>query len=257
MSNNTTVSTLKELGLAKNEAVLYDALLKTTDATIPFLLKSTPFSRTLLYYLLGNLEGYGLITSEKKASKTHYNAEPPDKLAEMIQDREKEFHKQKDLLKNVMGDLHSTYRLAHNKPGVKFFEGEAGIREVTFDSLNATETIYTFADTEAVEKYVKNINADYVQARLKKGIAKKIIALDTAFSREHYKQSNSSLTEVRLIKASIAPFKTGMQVYNSTVSYSSLREDSKIGIIIVDPSIAQMQRSLFEYIWSTLPPFTN
>lgn len=255
MNNGPTIKTLTELGLAENEAKLYDTLLKTTDATIPSLLKTTPFSRTLLYYLLGNLEGYGLITSEKKGSKTHYNAEPPEKLADMIQDREKEFAKQKDLLKNVMGDLYSAYRLAHNKPGVKFFEGDSGIREVTLDSLNATETIYTFADAEAIEKYGKTINQEYVQARLKKGIAKKIIALDTAFSREHYKNSISPLTEVRLIKANIAPFKTGMQVYNSTVSYSTLREDLKIAIIIVDPSIAQMQRSIFEYVWNTLSPF--
>lgn len=251
------ISTLEELGLAKNEAVLYDALLKTTDATIPYLLKTVSFSRTLLYYLLGNLEGYSLVTTANKSKgdgrKTVYNAEPPDKLADMLKDREAEFKKQKDLLGGIMGDLYSTYRLAHNKPGVKFYEGETGFKEITYDSLNATETIYTFADAEAVSAYVKELNVEFVKERKKRGIKKHIIALDTPFSREHYKNANDEFTEVRLIDKKIPAFETGTHIYNDTVSFITLRADSKIGIIIKDSAIAKMHRSMFEYIWSTLP----
>ncbi len=257
MSNEPVISpiakSLEELGLAKNEAILYDILLQTTDATIPYLVKNSPFSRTMLYYVLEALENYGLVTAAKNGSKTAYNAEPPEKIAEMVANREKDFQKQKDLLKGVMGDLYSTYRLAHNKPGVKFYEGEAGFKEITYDSLNATETVYTFADTEGIEKFVKNLNTDYVAERKKRNIKKHIIALDTPFARAHYQNTNDELTEVRLMDKKIPAFQTGTHIYNDTVSFITLRADSKIGIIIKDPSIAKMHRSLFEFIWSTLP----
>lgn len=253
---STTAATLAELGLSQNEAILYEILLKTAEATIPGLLKTTPFSRTLLYYILGNLEAYGLITSAKVGSKTAYSAEPPEKLAEMVAENEKDFQKQKDLLKNVMGDLYSTYRLAHNKPGVKFFEGPEGIKEVTFDSLKATKVIYTFLDIEAIQKYAPEVNKNYVAERIKRGIFKKQVCLDTPFARERYKilPPKDRLLEVRFIKRETNPFKTGLQIYDDTISYSTLTPDKQIGVIISDANIAAMQRSLFEYIWDTLPP---
>lgn len=262
MSNQTkpvTITTLEELGLAKNEAILYDTLLKTVDATIPYLVKNTPFSRTLLYYILGNLEAYELITAHKNGTKTVYNVEPPEKLADMLQNREKEFHKQKDLLKGVMGDLYSTYRLAHNKPGVKFYEGPEGIREVTFDSLQSKETIYTFIDIEAIGKYAQEMNADYVKERVKLGIAKKQICLDTPYTRERYRTlpPPARLLEVRLLPPAVNPFKTSMQIYNDTVSYSTLTAETQIGVIVVDKNITAMHRSLFEYVWNTLPPMSS
>lgn len=256
MSNNlqttATTKTLEELGLGQNEAVLYEILLKTMDASIPYLLKNSSFSRTMLYYILGNLESFGLIKAEKKGKKTVYNVEPPEKLAEMVEDRAKEFHKQKDLLHDAMGDLYSTYRLAHNKPGVKFFEGLEGFKTVTNDSLKAQGEILTFLDVDATQKYASGINQEYVKERIKKGIPKRQIAVDTPFTRARYK-NYSPLLEVRLMPPAVSPFKTSVQIYNNTVSFSTLNDKKMIGVIVEDEQIAQLHRSLFEYVWHTLP----
>ncbi|TAN33416.1 hypothetical protein EPN28_02600 [Patescibacteria group bacterium] len=261
-NQNTTIqNTLKELGLGENEALLYEVLLKTPDATIPQLRQQTNFSRTMLYYVLDNLIASDLATEKKpgagdKSKKTMYNAAPPEKLEDFVADQEKEIQRQKAMLGDVLGDLKSSYRLAHHKPGVKFYEGPEGIKEVTFDSLKAKGEIYTFIDMEALVKYGGEMNKKYVEKRIELGIHKKQISLDTPFTRERYKNlpPSSRLLEVRLIPQALNPFKTGMQIYNDTISYSTLAEEQQIGVIIEDKNIAQMQRSLFEYIWNSLPP---
>ena len=252
----TITRTLVDLGLSENEAALYEILLKNPEATIPLLQQKSPFSRTMLYYILESLEGYGLVSDKKEGKKTVYAVEPPQKLQDFVKDQEEELKRHKTLLTDVMADLTSAYNLAHNKPGVRFFEGPEGIKEVTFDSLKATGTIYTFIDMEGIEKYAKKMNADYVAERIKRGIPKKQISLDTPYTRERYKQMPppSRLLEVRLIPQALNPFKSGMQIYNDTISYSTLTDEAQIGVIIVDKNIANMHRSLFEYIWNSLTP---
>jgi sugar-specific transcriptional regulator TrmB len=211
----------------------------------------------MVYYVLGRLESLGLvIADDAPGRKTIFHAEGPEKLEALLEEREKEIARQKETLRAAIGDLRSVYNLAHNKPGVRFFEGPEGIREVTFDSLKAEGEIYTFADMEAVETYAKTMNADYVKERLKKKISKKLMVLDTPYTRERYRAAppSAKLLEVRLLPPALSPFQTGMQIYNNTISYSTLTAEKQIGVIIADEQIARMHRSLFDYIWGTLPP---
>lgn len=254
-ANSSITQSLIDLGLGENDAKMYEILLANPDATIPFLKQKSPFSRTMLYYILESLEGYELLEKKETGKKTVYNAAPPEKLEEFIRDQEKELQRQKSMLKEVIVDLGSMYRLAHNKPGVRFYEGIDGVHEVTFDSLKATSTIYTFADTIAMEKYMGEINREYVKQRILKKIPKKIIAVDVPFVREHYRNINPEFTEVKLMPGNSLPFKTGTQIYNNTVSYSTLTDKKMIGVIIEDENISQMHRSVFEYVWNSLPKF--
>ena len=253
MSTHTAISTLEELGLAKNEAILYDALLKTTDATIRTLLKTTPFSRTLLYYLLGNLEGYGLITSDKKGSKTQYNAEPPEKLADMIGDREKEFAKQKNLLKNVMGDLYSTYRLAHNKPGVKFFEGIEGLKEIYLDTLNFPNTkLYALLSTDTVTPELRNwLDNTYAPQRSKKNIFASVIASKSNLAENYHSHDAEFKRQTILMPAENFPIDVEINIYGETrVAFISYSAKECVGTMIESKAIYASMKSFFQLAWN-------
>lgn len=252
-----SIKALISLGLGQNEAILYEILLNNPNATSPLLRRLFPSSsRTSLYYVLANLEQYGLLTTTKQGKRITYQAAEPYKLKSFLTEQEKELERQKETIDSVVSDLNSVYRLATSKPGIKYFEGIEGNKEVLFDSLKATSEIYTFADTEAIEKFGKDTNAEYVKERLSKKIYKKIIAIDSTFSRSHYRNSNGEYTEVRLIQGSVHPFQLGTQIYNNTVSFTTLNEKKMIGVIIEDENIAQFHRSLFEYVWNSLPKFT-
>ena len=246
---------LHAIGLTQGEAEIYEILLNLGPSPARAILKKTKLKRGNVYNILDALAAQGLISKkDEKGAKTIFTPNSPNALAELLAKKAEEARQGTQQLADILDNLKSLYALVQEKPAVRFFEGEEGIRKVLYDSLSAKDGIYTFADTEAVEQNVKQLNQGYVKKRLEMQISKKIIARDTPFSREHYKKAASPLTEIRFIPSSFKPFETGMQTYNDTVAYMTLREQKLIGVIIEDKSIAQMHKSLFEYIWSTLPP---
>lgn len=256
MSNEPLTSpiakTLEELGLAKNEAILYEILLQTTTATIPYLIKNSPFSRTLLYYILGNLEQFGLITTAKSGSKTTYNAEPPEKIAALLENREKEFKKQKDLLKGVMGDLYSAYRLAHNKPGIKFFEGLDGLREIYKDTLSeSNKSIYALLSADTPNDELRDwLNQTYAPLRTKHSIKAKVIAPRSTSAEQYQKQDSSYLRETRLVDGKQFPVEIEVNIYaGNKIAFISFKENEMVGTIISSPAIYNSMRSFFQLAW--------
>jgi len=249
--------TLQKAGLSAGEAEIYEILLNLGPSPAQAILKKTELKRGNVYNILASLEEKGLVTKTGDAGpKIVFAPGSPNVLSELLVRKEEEARQGRQQLSDVLDNLKSLYALVQEKPAVRFFEGEEGIRAVLYDSLSAKGEIYTFADTEAVEKYAKRLNQDYVKKRIEMKIPKKIIALDTPFAREHYKGKTSPLTQIRLVPKSISPFETGVEIYNTTVSFMTLRDKKMIGVIVEDKSIAQTHKSLFEYIWNTLPPLT-
>lgn len=256
ITNQSVITTLTELGLGQNEAILYEILLKNPDANIPLLRKNSQFTRTMLYYVLNNLISLELAKSSKIGKKTAYNAAPPEKLEDFVHNQEKELERQKSLLKGVISELGSTYRLAHNKPGIRFFEGPAGIKEILDDSLTSKTIIYTYADIEAIVKHIDAINKNYVAKRDKLGIKKRAILTDSPFARNYLKDYYRDVTDIKFIKGDFVPFSNVMQIYDNKISYLTLEEDKIIGVIIQDDIIYRMHKALFEFTWAKLPATT-
>jgi sugar-specific transcriptional regulator TrmB len=262
MSNLSQISQIAQalsgLGLGKNEAILYEILLKNPGATIQELKNTAPFSRTMLYYVLDSLEQYGLVKADKTAKKPTYTPEPPEKLHDFLKDQEKELERQKSALGRIIGDLGSVYRLATNKPGVRFYEGAEGLREFMKNSLLAQSEIYAFVDSEVVEKYFKEENEKHVEQRRAKKIHKKIIALECDYAKNHYANLISDFTQVRLLpKGQRAPFKMTAQIYDNSVFFLTLTEKARIGALIQDENISSFFKTVFEYVWSSLPNFNS
>jgi sugar-specific transcriptional regulator TrmB len=247
--NSTIVLALKELGLGQNEAVLYEILLSSPKATIPVLRKKSPFSRTMLYYVLDNLANYELVATEKKGKKTVYNAEPSEKLEVFMKNQEKELKRQKGLLEDVIGSLKSSYQLALHRPGVRFFEGKEEIKKALYDSHNATETIYSYVDVDAVQTYFDTVNKEYVKKRESLQKNKKLLILDTRTARNYLKNQDAKYTEARLLPKNIQPLHTTLQIYNGKVLYLTARKDNLIGVMIEDKDIYKFHRQLFEAWW--------
>jgi len=127
--------------------------------------------------------------------------------------------------------------------------------EVINDSLSAKGDILTYLDVEATQKYISGQNKEYVNKRVELGIHKRMIAPNTPATRERYRNYNPNI-EVRLMPPDIKPFETSVQMYNDTISFSSLDEEKMIGVLIEDKKIVQLHKSIFEFVWKSLPKLT-
>ena len=244
---------LRNVGLSEIQAKTLDFLLRNGESKAKDVAKGTDLARGVAYKALEELISLKLAEKREKTNQVAtFRAEHPSKIEEFSNERENQAKKRKrEFLENLPGII-SAYNLGNNKPGVKFLEGEDGVRIALFDTLKNTSEIYTFVDLKSTNEYLKEINDEYSRKRESLGIKKKIIVSDDEESRKFFENFNSEITEVKFIKKEYYPFKTGMQIYSNKVSYQTLDEENKIAVIIEDKHIFEMHKLLFEYMWETL-----
>lgn len=236
-------------GLTKTQAQIYEYLLNNKDAKANTIAKDLKISRGAVYYTLDELVALNLAEKIDKPNQVSlFKAGHPAVLQKLFEQKEKDLTKERSALNSGLPDLVSAYNLSHNKPGIKFYEGEEGIWRVLEDTLTSRTEILTIADVEAVNKYLKEINRQYVDKRNKLGIKKRLIAVDSPYAREHFSRPGD-YTDVKLMKTAINPFNTSIHIYDNKIAYITMAETYLTGVIINDPHIYSMQKSLFEQIW--------
>lgn len=248
----TTLEVLQQAGLTKDQASLYMALLSKGSLTARAATQEAKVSRTLGYAVLKQLEEQGLVRkTENPGEVARFSPTHPAILQERIEANAKAAERAAITLKSALPDLSSLYNLVTGRPGIRFYEGLEGIKEVLNDTLSAKESIYTYADLEMIEKHIGDINRDYARTRDKLRIKKKALLLDTQENRFLLEGYHTQVTDVKLIKAEAVPFKTVMQIYDGKISYFTLGVEQLVGVIIADPHIYEMHKTLFNVLWDS------
>lgn len=241
---------LTQTGLSYTEAVIYELLLKEGELSAGMIHKKTPLKRGLIYKALDDLIKKGLVKKDDQAEKVaRFTARHPSELAQFINKKEEDIRRQKGVIDTVLPRLVSDYTLSSGRPGVRFYEGLDGLRLLMDDTLTASGPIYAYADVEAVQKYIKTINENYVRRREKLKKTKKILVMNSEFNRDYFRRLGPAVTDVSFLDFNFQMLGTVMNIYDDKVSYSTLKPQTMIGVMIEDPNIAAMQRSLFEYNW--------
>jgi len=247
---NSIQQTLLEHGFDPSEAEIYVILQQNGELDVPAVLQKTNMSRASVYDSLNFLYSKDLIEYRKDGRRAFYKPAHPNQLFGLLEQKKRESALLNKEMEQSISDLTGMYNLSQNKPGVRFFEGKEGFREALYDSLNAQETIRTFVDLDAVAKYVEDINVEYVKKRQKQEKSKKLLILDTPSSRAYLKRQGPDQTDARFLPKNMNPFRTGMQIYDNKISYFTLRKDNIMAVIIDDPDIYQMHKSIFDFLWN-------
>jgi hypothetical protein len=169
-----------------------------------------------------------------------------------LEQKKKDLSLASESLKLVVGQMISDFNLISGKPNVQYFEGLQGVKTVLEDTLYSKEEIYSYADLESIEKYIKSTNEWYIKERVKFQVKKRGLVLDTEFNRNFLNNYAQEVTDTRLLKTESEPFATIMQIYDSKVSYITFNDEGKniISIIITNPHIYEMHKKLFEINWN-------
>lgn len=256
MNSNTDEKILIEAGLSEEQAAIYSALLDKGPLKAGAISSWTGLKRGLIYKVLDQLENMGLISKKGgEGTVAVFAPEHPSALSVIMERKEKSFALAKEAVSFSLGALSSKFNLLSGKPNVQFYEGKEGIKKVLEDTLlvPAGTEIYTYADIEAIIKYIPEINKEYSDKREVAKIIKKAFLLDTEQARNLINDYHTKVTETKFINPGVLEFETVMQIYENKVSYITLKENSMIGVIIEDSSIYKMHKAIFEYFWKIIP----
>lgn len=245
----------EKAGLSLNEAKIYEILLKIGQNKAGLIARESGLKRGLAYKTLEDLAKKGIVQKMEEPGKVAtFKAEHPGVLRDLINKKDEEIRATKDSIDQLLPHLISAFNLAIGRPGVRFFEGIEGVRRVWWDTLSSDVTeIRTYGDMEFLVKNFDELNKEYLKERLHKKIKKIAITGDSEFVRKTLKEYDAEYTQTRVIKNAPPDFSsTIIQIYNNKISFTTLSSGLKIGIIIEDPLIFQMQKNLFDWIWNIL-----
>ncbi|MBP9760797.1 MAG: hypothetical protein KBD15_00965 [Candidatus Magasanikbacteria bacterium] len=250
---NQEQSLLTQFGLSDTEARLYLVLNIKGELDVPGLAKELSLSRTAIYTALNILMTHQLIDYRKAGRNAYYRAGHPSQLTTLLEQKKRQETLLYQEMEGLMNTLVGPYHLGCNKPGVRIFDGEEEIRTALFATLESKEEILSFVEGGVIETYLKEINQEYVKKRIEKKVYKKIITTDTiaARTREHG-LNRKEFTELKYINPEKYPFKTSVQMYDTSVLYLTLTETYKMGFLIQNESIAEFHKSVFRFMWKVL-----
>lgn len=132
---------LAAAGIQGTLAKAYIALIEVGDITPANFAIKINESRSNTYKLLDELVERQLATRYDIGKKLHYRAENPSHLLTLARERKDNIDQQEKQLKATLPDLVKQYYQTHEQPGVRFYQGPEGIKEIYEEQIREGKPI--------------------------------------------------------------------------------------------------------------------
>jgi sugar-specific transcriptional regulator TrmB len=240
------VTQLVELGLTEPQAKTYLALLDLGSATPPEISEKTNEKRSNTYKLLDKLCEMGLASKEEVNKKLTYFPNSPAALEQLVSDRLSEASHQQRKLKASLPSLLEQYHKKTERPGVRYFQGKEGIREIYDDQIKTNQKVLYIRSTADVKLY------DYETMRKLRGIfalagvPRHVFSPDAPDIPINWRETDKlRMLERTHMRSNDYTAAVEWGVYGDKVSIISFGEEA-MGMIIESPQIAEGMRQILK-----------
>src|SRR3989344_9003437 len=128
---------LERLGLNKNEAKVYYALLIKGEATAQELVKYLGVYRNIVYDNLEKLIEKGLVSFVKEGTKRKFIAEKPSAIIEFLESKKQELNKKILTAKELIPKITEILNTTKSKQEVSLLRGIAGLKKILSEIVQA------------------------------------------------------------------------------------------------------------------------
>lgn len=240
--------TLEKLGLSKNEVRIYLALLKLGSASVTDIAKSSGVHRVNTYDALERLMERGLVSAVVKINKKFYEAADPERILDILKEKEKVIEEAKKLLPELKLD----YKMAAKRQEVHHFKGREGLKSIFEDitkTLKKGDEWLIFGSVGKGAIVLPNYLDKWEKRRADSGIKLKMLLNNTKQGRIRSKElSKVRFTETKLLpEGLISP--ADIYIYGNKSSINLWSEDMPLSILVENKDIADSFRSFFNWFW--------
>lgn len=238
---------LQNLDFSEKESNVYIALLTLGKGTVSEISRKAGINRTTGYDILGYLAEKGLISVSGKEPKQEYVAESPAKITEYLKKQISDTENKINRSEQLVSDLALIYK-HENRPKIRFYEGEDGLKNVYEDTLTSTEAIRAYATVDEMHNALPSYFPEYYKRRAEKNIFIRAIIPQTKIGEERKAEDEKEKREIALVPADKYYFSPEINIYDNKVMIASWRE--KLGIIIESAEIADAMKKIYELAWA-------
>ena len=228
---------LEKIGLSPNEAKCYLALLKQGSASANEISRRSGIHRVSVYDAFRGLREKGLISQITKSNKLLFEAASPDKINEIIKDKEENLENVKSIIPNLLLQFNSP----KEKQEIHSFKGLAGIRTIINEMLNSKSEILDFGAEYKIKEFLPYDYPKWDKERIKKKIHMRIVA------NIKIKPTSIPLTEIRYVPSEFHS-SVSTYIFDGKVALIMWVENP-LGIIIVHKSVYESYKNYFDLLW--------
>ncbi len=242
-------SILKNINLTADEIKVYELLLTQGEMSARQVIVGASLKRGTTYYVLRGLKNKGLVEEFAKYKKSYFRLEPPSRLRGYLEGRVRQIKESSATLESALPEMLSQYNLVLHKPGIRFYEGLEGIKEVHRQILNEKKEIlaYVYIDNE-LEKPLAGFWEWYYKERRRNNIFVRSLSPNNEDGVKYQLNDKEQLRETRLVPQDKFLFSIEKNICGHKVAFISLKES--LATIVESPEIATTERSIFELAWN-------
>ncbi len=244
----------RHLGLAEKQAKLYRLLVETGEERPAFLAHKSGFKRGNVYALLRDMQSRGLVVEFDKGKVKYFRPEPPERLAAIVDERQKDVAIAQDLAADIVPSLTFQWKESLGKPLVRHFAGEEGVRK-------ALEDIYAPGKAEIVgcvglesphEELYRHIVEKLMPLRVRRKIMARALNTDSPRARELQKNDAKHLREIFLSDGDKYPLPAEIDVYEDKIAFLSFAQKDFVGLVLENRDFARTLASVFKMLFDLL-----
>ncbi len=233
-------------GLSDKEANMYLALLQLGSATPNVLAHKTGLNRSTAYLILSSLQKHGLVSSVEARGKHCFVAEPPERLARLVDEAVRQVEVSRAKILEALPQLSALFHVADSAPRVRFFEGAEALqaaREELWATRAAICEVYA-ADEDALRvAAIKEDERLKLTERMRGG--RLLIAVKPGVAIPRF---NPEAFEVRFLDYARCPFRGSLTLADKKLCIVTTHADG-MGVLIDNPELTTVFRALFESAW--------
>ncbi len=241
--------TLELLGIKSKDMGVYTALLKLGTAPLRRVAEEAGLNRGTTYDALKRLLDIGLVGYVDAKTHRYFTAEDPQKLSGIATRREVAIQEAGQQIRTVVPKLQELLGASTHRPSVRYYEGDAGVREILEDVLKTCEAsrekIFRVYSSEGIRDLIASAWPGFKKTRVRRHV--RVRAISIGKGGHTYGLDDRKW----LSRSDAAPSYTFIYPGKSAfVSVDARRQ--LFGVLIEDDAIASTQEMIFDGLWGVL-----
>lgn len=232
---------LERLGLNRNEAKIYLALLDLGEAPAGQVSKKTQINRTTIYDSVERLIQRGLVTYVIKANKKIFQPVPPIKILEKIKEEEK-------IAKEILPELEARFKQPKEKEESNIYKGRLGIKSILHDILNLKEYV-AFGSSGRFLEIMKHDFELFQKRKKELKINARVILSENSRKSDQVKIAHTKFKYI--LDEFSSPTTTFVYGENTAIIIWST---TPIATVIKSKQVAQSYLNYFNLLWGISTP---
>lgn len=235
---------LEDIGLSKNKAKIYLALLNLGSATAEMVSKKSGIHRRNVYDSLENLLSTGLINFLVKDNKRFYRATNPYFLLDMLEEEKEKLKKKEANVLSAISELLPIHNVSKNEDFVSIHKGVSGVKFVLDNILKESKPNLVLGAHEPPLP-IKNHLEKFHEKRIRLGIKEKLLFNKDDRERA-LKLSKSPFTKIRFIPKKLNEH-IAINIYGDKVAI--IMWSNPVAVLIENKNVAENFRQYFKILW--------